>query len=202
MDERMLERISAAMDGEDLTALDDHAGLVSSSAEHLQRWSLIGATLRRELLATADPALAGRVRSRLDLQIPRPANDHPHRTRSGWLRLWLRSAAQAAAAAAVAGITVIGFQTYSAADVTALHLEPPAAARSGGGSSLSVDLASFQHGGPALGINAPAGAAAVRTPAAAPLTPAGSEQLRQQQERELRRINAYLRSYLLESAAR
>ena len=198
MDEQLLERVSAALDGEDLSALDEHADLVSRSAGHLQRWSLIGAALRHELLPVADPALAGRVRARLDLQIPRPANDHPRRTWGWRLHLWARSAAQAAVAAAVAGITVIGYQTYSAADVSALRLEPPPAVRSGAATSLSVDLASFQHGGPSLGLNAPAAAARP----AAPLTAAGSEQLRQQQERELRRINAYLRSYLLESAAR
>ena len=196
MDEQMLERVSAALDGEDLSALDEHADLVSRSAGHLQRWSLIGAALRHELLPVADPALAGRVRARLDLQIPRPANDHPRRTWGWRLHLWARSAAQAAVAAAVAGITVIGYQTYSAADVSALRLEPPPAVRSAA-AGLSVDLASFQHGGPSLGLNAPAAARP-----AAPLTAAGSEQLRQQQERELRRINAYLRSYLLESAAR
>lgn len=195
----ILEKISAAFDGENLPA----GRLRAPSAEekqHLANWSLIGSALRHELppkvdLSFADKVMAQVERTEIDLVEQPTLEKLPVMRRFSLLRKAGMAVVQMAVAASVAAVTVVGWQTYNAGSVPALS-EPAASAAIGPVSGLS--LASYQNDNRDIVLNLNNLA---QNQNAADRTKPNAEMLRQMQQKELERINNYVRGYVLHSAA-
>lgn len=231
---KILERISALYDGEDLPQgrLDAEAGF-KESRQSLQRWSIIGATLRHESLASVDTSFADKVAASIaalpiseqplkaqaqdthdftvvkkvlsekeELTVDQsevsqqPKIDYVARVRQLFFRV-----GQLAAAAAVAAITVVGYQFYNAGTVAGI-VEPAADATLGpvGG----VNLASYQNDGQDVVIRMNQFEPQQSANAVEQVQPRNvdAKEMQKLREQEFEKINAYLRGYVLDTAAR
>lgn len=232
----ILERISALYDGEDLPQgrLDAEAGF-KESRQSLQRWSVIGATLRHESLASVDTSFADKVAASIaalpiseqplkaqaqdepDFTIvkkvlsenkaeeftvdqsevsQKPKIDYVAKVRQLFFRV-----GQLAAAAAVAAITVVGYQFYNAGTVAGI-VEPAADATLGpvGG----VNLASYQNDGQDVVIRMNQFEPQQSANAVEQVQPRNvdAKEMQKLREQEFEKINAYLRGYVLDTATR
>ena len=195
----ILEKISAVFDGEDLPA----EKLRTPSAEekqHLANWSLIGSALRHELPPKVDLSFADKVMAQVEHEqielVEQPTIEKlPIRRRPSFIRKFGLAFAQMAVAASVAAVTVVGWQTYNAGSVPALS-EPASTATMGPISGLS--LASYQNDNHDVVINLNSLA---QNQNATDRTMPNAELIRQMQQKELERINNYVRGYVLHSAA-
>lgn len=229
---KILERISALYDGEDLPQgrLDAEAGF-KESRQSLQRWSIIGATLRHESLASVDTSFADKVAASIaalpiseqplkaqaepdftvvknalpeseELTVDQsevsqqPKIDYVAKVRQLFFRV-----GQLAAAAAVAAITVVGYQFYNAGTVAGI-VEPAADATLGpvGG----VNLASYQNDGQDVVIRMNQFESQQSANAVKQIQPRNvdAKEMQKLREQEFEKINAYLRGYVLDTAAR
>ncbi len=233
---KILERISALYDGEDLPQgrLDAETGF-KEARQSLQRWSVIGATLRHESFASVDTSFADRVAASIaalpiseqplkaqvqadpdfsvvknevsenkirELKVDqsevsqKPQIDYVAKVRQIFFR-----AGQLAAAAAVAAITVVGYQFYNAGSVAGI-VEPAADATLGpvGG----VNLASYQNDGQDVVIRMNQFEPQQNVNAAEQTQPRNvdAKEMQKLREQEFQKINAYLRGYVLDTAAR
>lgn len=188
--QQRLEQLSALYDGED----SGSAALTEAEKKTLRNWSLIGAAMRDELGAGVSLSIADRVAAAV-ANDPRPVTAEqtaivtPRRRMLKFIRRTGFALTQAAIAASIAVVTVIGYQTWNAED----NLTHGAAAVSSLGPVNSVNLASFQQPGAGVGtVN---------------LGHTGVQEQREaliktSQSRELERINQYIRGYVLSTAAR
>ncbi len=198
-DNEILEEISAVFDGEGLPE-GKLPKFGQEASRHLQNWSVIGSALRHELppkvdLSFADKVMAQVEQTKIDL-VEQPAELKLPATRKfSLLKRCGLIASQLAVAASVAAVTVIGWQTYSAGSVPALD-EPAANAVMGSAGGLS--LASYQNDNRELKLNVSNIASKDVMPGN---TKPDAETLRQMQQKEMERINHYVRGYILHSAA-
>lgn len=201
-DKEILEQISAIFDGEGLP----EGRMQEFDAEekrHLQNWSLIGSAMRHELppkvdLSFADKVMAEVVRTTPDL-VDQDENAELPVQKKRWhfnfKRLGL-VVSQLAVAASVAAVTVVGWQTYTAGD--AVELSAPVSNASMGPVG-GLSLASYQNDNRDVVLNF--NNIAQRTDMNAVEGKPNAELLRQMQQKELERINNYVRGYVLHSAA-
>ena len=194
-----LEKLSALYDGEDLPdgplAKPDAAAM-----QHLQNWSLIGSALRHELPPKLEPSFADNVMAAVEQIKPDLADQSevellPTRRISQFFKRAGVVCSQLAVAASVAAVTVIGWQTYSAGSVPTLE-EPAANAAMGQIGGLS--LASYQNDSRDMVINMNNLA---QTPDQSEQISPDPQLLKEMQQKELERINYYVRGYILHSAA-
>lgn len=196
-------KISAWYDGEDLP--ENGIVLEKDDRLHMQKWSLIGSVMRGEISVLAPESFADSVMAKLpsavtdQSQVSQTLN--PSR-KSFFKGKWRKVAfvfTQTAVAASIAMVTIFGWQTWNAGENFSIS-DPAANAVMG---PVSVNLASYQSAGndkiinldPSLENNSALNPEMRRT-----RTPVNHE-IRQQQSREAERINAYLRGYVLNTAA-
>lgn len=203
-DDEILEQISSVFDGEDLP----EGRLQEFDAEtrrHMQNWSLIGSAMRHELPRQIDLNFADKVMAEVSKIEPeiveQPQNPELPQRRSFFkfnfnLKKIGMACTQLALAASVAAVTVIGWQTYSAGDVSELSSPASTAAM---GQVSSVSLASYQNQNQDTILNL--NDIAQRGDNIAADDRSNAEMLRQMQQKELERINSYVRGYVLHSAA-
>ncbi|MBQ9274162.1 MAG: hypothetical protein IJ228_05050 [Succinivibrio sp.] len=198
------EQLSELFDGQSLP--EGSLSLDAEAQRQLNRWSLIGASLRGELGERVYPDFARQVMERINEENARimmtdqaalNREEHP----AARFRLKLRKAAlyvtQVAAAAAIAMITVFGYQTWNAEGNYSLSEAADATLGPVGG----VNLASFQNGIEQQNLTRYEASRAQleQNKVKSPVSPAegqDSAQLRQLQQREVERINQYLRNYV------
>ena len=202
-DKEILEQISAIFDGEGLPE-GRMQEFDADQKRHLQNWSLIGSAMRHELppkvdLSFADKVMAEVVKTEPDLvdqdenaQLPVHAKRRFH---FNFKKLG-QVVSQLAVAASVAAVTVVGWQTYTAGDAAELSA-PVSNASMGPVSGLS--LASYQNDSRDHVLNF--SNIAQHTDLNAVEDKPNAELLRQMQQKELERINNYVRGYVLHSAA-
>lgn len=200
-DDAVLEQISAVFDGEDLPEgrLQEFD---TGTKRHMQNWSLIGSAMRHELPRQIDLNFADRVMaevSKIDppqAEQPLPSSAQPRRRftfRFNFRKIGL-ACTQLALAASVAAVTVIGWQTYNAGDVS--ELATPASTM---GQVSGLSLASYQNQRQDTILNL--NDVARHDDSIAADDRSNAEMLRQMQQKELERINSYVRGYVLHSAA-
>lgn len=187
-DDKNLEQTSAVFDGEELSSLDLNGDLAGKNQDHMQNWAIIGSAMRNELPKTIDLSFAARVRARISTIVPLPAND-------GRGFSWKAAAkylSQGVVAAAVASVTVIGYQTYNASDISSMSVESSAVHQLPEG--MSVNLASYQNGGQGFQFNS--------TGTNGTLSFEDRQLLKEKQEAEIKRVKSYLRNYVVETASK
>lgn len=201
-DKEILEQISAIFDGEGLP----EGRMQEFDAEekrHLQNWSLIGSAMRHELppkvdLSFADKVMAEVVKTTPDL-VEQDENAELTVQKKRWHFNFKKLGfvvSQLAVAASVAAVTVVGWQTYTAGD--AVELSAPVSNASMGPVG-GLSLASYQNDNRDAVLNF--NNIAQRTDMNAVEGKPNAELLRQMQQKELERINNYVRGYVLHSAA-
>lgn len=203
-----LNKLSAIFDGEDISA-DDLKLLSKQEQSHLQNWSLIGASMRNELAPKIDLSFVDKVVAQIeniDVSIEQAelkatqttqatvANDETVFKIVPFIKKSSLYLSQLAIAAAVAAVTVIGFQIYNASDATVL--EP--AANNLVNNVASANLASYQASSMHDNVIRFNDIQATQTNFNNQTL--SQEELRQKQEQELEKINNYLKGYLLDTA--
>lgn len=196
-------KISAWYDGEDLP--ENGIVLGKSDRAHMQNWSLIGSVMRGELSVRAPASFADSVMAKIGESTAAPAVDQAEvssrpvpAAKTFFRGKWRRAAfffTQAAVAASIAMVTVFGWQTWNAGDNFSLS-DPAANAVMG---PVSVNLASYQSANTdkIINLDANIGQSVDVRRARSPV----NREIRQMQGREAERINAYLRGYVLNTAA-
>ena len=204
-----LNKLSAIFDGEDISA-DDLKLLSKQDQTHLQNWSLVGASMRNELAPKIDLSFVDKVAAQIEnIDIKQEqvtaksikqdtqtsaANDETLFKIVPFIKKSSLYLSQLAIAAAVAAVTVIGFQIYNASDATIL--EP--AANNLVNNVSSANLASYQTN--PMHDNVIRFNDIQATQSNANNQAINKEELRQKQEQELEKINNYLKGYLLDTA--
>ena len=209
----ILERMSAIYDGENLPQDKLQSDEFAKAREHMQNWSLIGATLRKENFASIDTSFADKISAQISAMGPiantpiaeepivdqaqveqKPKVNYVVKVRKAFFVL-----AQVAAAAAIAAVTVVGYQTYNAGSIT--DFEPAVNANFGpvGGDNL----ASYQNDNQDMVIRMNQFDSAQNanvSQVATPQNQADPQAIRDMREKELEKINIYLRGYVLDTA--
>jgi len=188
------EADSALFDGENLP---EHVELTDETREHMQNWSLIGATLRSEVPSDIKPDFSASVMARIaDERIVPDTVDQAkvQKLASVKFKNMFRKVSfgltQIAVAASVAAVTVIGYQTYNAEDE--VSTEFPVSGAIG-----SANLASYStsaQGSKEISFDN-------RAISAASDRKVDSEELKKQQSLEVERINNYIRGYVFDTAS-
>lgn len=195
-----LEQISSIFDGEDCQSLKLNQDCFLQNKNHLQNWSLIGSTLRNELPEKIDLSFVDKVVSQIDAL---PVNDevevHTHDKVGFKIVPYFKKAgiyiSQLAIAATVACVTVIGYQTYNASDPSVI--EP--AASSAVGNISGVNLASYQNTGNDNVIKLKD--MKKEHTNLQNMQYQNEAEIKDQQEKEIQRINDYLQGYYFDTAA-
>ena len=187
------EDLSALFDGEDLPA--EKLSFKEDDVEHLKAWSLIGATMRHELGNEVNLSLADNIAAAVAKE-KAPVSDQAE-IKTPRYNIWKAIhkfgfiISQAAIAASIAMVTVIGYQTYNAVDNLGQDNAPVAAL----GPISNVNLASYQsvpnNNVIRLGDGAYNGN----------LNTARQAEIRNSQNKEMELINDYIRLYVLTPSA-
>ncbi len=190
------EELSARYDGEDLP----HANMSfqEDEKEHLQAWSLIGATMRQELASEVNLSLADKIMAEIEQEETPVVSEQTEieTPRYKLLNMFRKVGfvlTQTAIAASIAMVTVIGYQTYNAEENLSLDKAPVAAL----GPVSNVNLASYQSAPNnniiRLGDSAYAGNDG--------LNAAKKAEIRNLQNHEMELINDYIRLYVSSPSA-
>lgn len=187
------EDLSALFDGEDLPA--EKLSFKEDDVEHLKAWSLIGATMRHELGNEVNLSLADNIAAAVAKE-KAPVSDQAE-IKTPRYNIWKAFhkfgfiISQAAIAASIAMVTVIGYQTYNVVDNLGQDNAPVAAL----GPISNVNLASYQsvpnNNVIRLGDGAYNGN----------LNTARQAEIRNSQNKEMELINDYIRLYVLTPSA-
>lgn len=189
---------SALYDGENLP--EGKLELSENDVEHLQNWSLIGATLRNEM--TNKPmksAFASSVMDRIkdekitpDLVDQTEVENISYHSFKNVFKKVSFGIAQMAIAASVAAVTIIGYQTYNAEGTVSNEVS----AASTIGAIGTANLASYQTNRKAsneIKLN--------QDKSEKESASANNIELKKQQKLEVERINNYIRGYVLDTAS-
>lgn len=200
------EELSARYDGE--FSSDGMTCINEDEKSSLQKWSLIGATLRNELSPQVNLDIASKVADLIAKEPVVSSIDQSDvssvevkkelkfetKTFAKFMRKFGFVLSQTAVAASIAMVTVIGYQTWNAED----NLSQDPVAVSAFGPVSNVNLASYQtsqsNNSIRLGYNV--------------YNTENSElhdreaQIRSSQNQELERINNYIKGYVLSTASR
>ncbi|SFS39998.1 Negative regulator of sigma E activity [Succinivibrio dextrinosolvens] len=189
---------SALYDGENLP--EGKLELSENDIEHLQNWSLIGATLRNEMTGnTLKSDFASSVMNRIkDEKITPDLVDQTeietvsyHSFRNVFKKVSF-GIAQMAIAASVAAVTIIGYQTYNAEGTVSNEVS----AASTIGAIGTANLASYQTNRKSsneIKLN--------QDKSDKDSASANNIELKKQQKLEVDRINNYIRGYVLDTAS-
>ena len=189
---------SALYDGENLP--EGKLELSENDVEHLQNWSLIGATLRNEMTDnTLKSDFASSVMDRIkDEKITPDLVDQTEVERVSYhsfknvFKKVSFGIAQMAIAASVAAVTIIGYQTYNAEGTVSNEVS----AASTIGAIGTANLASYQTNRKAsneIKLN--------QEKSEKENASANNIELKKQQKLEVERINNYIKGYVLDTAS-
>ncbi|MDY6416978.1 MAG: RseA family anti-sigma factor [Succinivibrio dextrinosolvens] len=189
---------SALYDGENLP--EGKLELSENDVEHLQNWSLIGATLRNEMSDnTLKSDFASSVMDRIkdekitpDLVDQTKVESVSHHSFKNVFKKVSFGIAQMAIAASVAAVTIIGYQTYNAEGTVSNEVS----AASTIGAIGTANLASYQTNRKAsneIKLN--------QEKSEKESASANNIELKKQQKLEVERINNYIKGYVLDTAS-
>ena len=189
---------SALYDGENLP--EGKLELSENDVEHLQNWSLIGATLRNEMTdTTLKSDFASSVMDRIkdekitpDLVDQTEVESVSYHSFKNVFKKVSFGIAQMAIAASVAAVTIIGYQTYNAEGTVSNEVS----AASTIGAIGTANLASYQTNRKAsneIKLNQEKSEKESAT--------ANNIELKKQQKLEVERINNYIKGYVLDTAS-
>lgn len=189
---------SALYDGENLP--EGKLELSENDVEHLQNWSLIGATLRNEITDnTLKSDFASSVMDRIkdekitpDLVDQTEVESVSYHSFKNVFKKVSFGIAQMAIAASVAAVTIIGYQTYNAEGTVSSEVS----AASTIGAIGTANLASYQTNRKAsneIKLN--------QEKSEKESVSANNIELKKQQKLEVERINNYIKGYVLDTAS-
>ncbi|MBQ9220196.1 RseA family anti-sigma factor [Succinivibrio sp.] len=189
---------SALYDGENLP--EGKLELSENDVEHLQNWSLIGATLRNEMSDnTLKSDFASSVMDRIKDEKITPDLVDQTKVESVYYHSFKNvfkkvsfGIAQMAIAASVAAVTIIGYQTYNAEGTVSNEVS----AASTIGAIGTANLASYQTNRKAsneIKLN--------QEKSEKESASANNIELKKQQKLEVERINNYIKGYVLDTAS-
>lgn len=189
---------SALYDGENLP--EGKLEFSENDVEHLQNWSLIGATLRNEVPDnTLKSDFASSVMNRIkdenitpDLVDQSEVENGAYHSFKNVFKKVSFGIAQMAIAASVAAVTIIGYQTYNAEGTVSSEVS----AASTIGAIGTANLASYQTNRKAsneIKLN--------QEKSEKESASANNIELKKQQKLEVERINNYIKGYVLDTAS-
>ena len=195
-----LEKLSEVYDGEEFTKelnLNDE-----KMKSHLENWSLIGSALRDELPEKVDMSIADNVMAAIAdkeeavlEEQPKEAPDMSTFKVPAFFKKVSLYFTQIAVAASVAMVTIVGWQTYSAGEMSGV-IEP--ASTNTMGAVGGLNLASFQSDDHEAVIHmnqVPRENATV-----AEHRQLSAKQLEELRQKEIERVNSYVKGYVLNTA--
>ena len=197
-----LEKLSEVYDGEEFTKelnLNDE-----KMKSHLENWSLIGSALRDELPEKVDMSIADNVMAAIADDVkeeaileeqPKEAPDTSNFKVPAFFKKVSLYFTQIAVAASVAMVTIVGWQTYSAGEMSGV-IEP--ASTNTMGAVGGLNLASFQSDDHEAVIHmnqVPREDATV-----AEHRQLSAKQLEELRQKEIERVNSYVKGYVLNTA--
>ena len=195
-----LEKLTEVYDGEDFTKelnLNDE-----EMKSHLENWSLIGSALRDELPEKVDMSIADNVMAAIAdkeetvlEEQPKEAPDMSTFKVPAFFKKVSLYFTQIAVAASVAMVTIVGWQTYSAGEMSGV-IEP--ASTNTMGAVGGLNLASFQSDDHEAVIHmnqVPRENATV-----AEHRQLSAKQLEELRQKEIERVNSYVKGYVLNTA--
>ena len=188
---------SALYDGENLP--EGKLELSENDVEHLQNWSLIGATLRNEMTDnTLKSDFASSVMDRIkdekitpDLVDQTEVESVSYHSFKNVFKKVSFGIAQMAIAASVAAVTIIGYQTYNAEGTVSNEVSAATIGAIG-----TANLASYQTNRKAsneIKLN--------QEKSEKENASANNIELKKQQKLEVERINNYIKGYVLDTAS-
>ncbi|SKA63789.1 Negative regulator of sigma E activity [Succinivibrio dextrinosolvens DSM 3072] len=189
---------SALYDGENLP--EGRLKLSENDVEHIQNWSLIGATLRNEMSGSQlKPDFAASLMNRIQEENITPElvdqteiqSVSVHSLKNVFKKVSF-GIAQMAIAASVAAVTIIGYQTYNAEGTVSNEVS----AASTIGAIGTANLASYQTNRKSsneIKLN--------EDKSDKDSVSANNIELKKQQKLEVERINNYIRGYVLDTAS-
>lgn len=183
------EEQSALFDSENVNV--DKVELNDELKEHLNNWSLIGATLRDELPKQVNVSFADNLMAKIEQEKIKP---EPRKVSFNFtFKKVAFAVSQFAIAASVAAVTIIGWQTFNAdeklgVDSTSTSL----------GSVNGVNLASYQTSQTQKGIKLNQHYSDIDSKNGIKMD---EKEFRKQQALEVDRINNYIRGYVFTTAS-
>lgn len=183
------EEQSALFDSENVNV--DKVELNDELKDHLNNWSLIGATLRDELPKQVNVSFADNLMAKIEQEKIKP---EPRKVSFNFtFKKVAFAVSQFAIAASVAAVTIIGWQTFNAdeklgVDSTSTSL----------GSVNGVNLASYQTSQPQKGIKLNQHYSDIDSKNGIKMD---EKEFRKQQALEVDRINNYIRGYVFTTAS-
>ena len=183
------EEQSALFDSENVNV--DKVELNDELKDHLNNWSLIGATLRDELPKQVNVSFADNLMAKIEQEKIKP---EPRKVSFNFtFKKVAFAVSQFAIAASVAAVTIIGWQTFNAdeklgVDSTSTSL----------GSVNGVNLASYQTSQTQKGIKLNQHYSDIDSKNGIKMD---EKEFRKQQALEVDRINNYIRGYVFTSAS-
>ena len=183
------EEQSALFDSENVNV--DKVELNDELKDHLNNWSLIGATLRDELPKQVNVSFADNLMAKIEQEKIKP---EPRKVSFNFtFKKVAFAVSQFAIAASVAAVTIIGWQTFNAdeklgVDSTSTSL----------GSVNGVNLASYQTSQTQKGIKLNQHYSDIDSKNGIKMD---EKEFRKQQALEVDRINNYIRGYVLTTAS-
>lgn len=183
------EEQSALFDSENVNV--DKVELNDELKDHLNNWSLIGATLRDELPKQVNVSFADNLMAKIEQEKIKP---EPRKVSFNFtFKKVAFAVSQFAIAASVAAVTIIGWQTFNAdeklgVDSTSTSL----------GSVNGVNLASYQTSQTQKGIKLNQHCSDIDSKNGIKMD---EKEFRKQQALEVDRINNYIRGYVFTTAS-
>ena len=197
-----LEKLSEVYDGEEFTKelnLNDE-----KMKSHLENWSLIGSALRDELPEKVDMSIVDNVMAAIadDVKEEAVLEEQPKEvpdTSSFKVPAFFKKVSlyftQIAVAASVAMVTIVGWQTYSAGEMSGV-IEP--ASTSTMGAVGGLNLASFQSDDHEAVIHM--NQVPRENVSAVEHRQLSAKQLEELRQKEIERVNSYVKGYVLNTA--
>ena len=197
-----LEKLSEVYDGEEFTKelnLNDE-----EMKSHLENWSLIGSALRDELPEKVDMSIADNVMAAIADDVkeeavleeqPKEAPDTSTFKVPAFFKKVSLYFTQIAVAASVAMVTIVGWQTYSAGEMSGV-IEP--ASTNTMGAVGGLNLASFQSDDHEAVIHM--NQVPRENVSAVEHRQLSAKQLEELRQKEIERVNSYVKGYVLNTA--
>ena len=195
-----LEKLSEVYDGEEFTKelnLNDE-----EMKSHLENWSLIGSALRDELPEKVDMSIADNVMAAIAdkeeavlEEQPKEAPDMSTFKVPAFFKKVSLYFTQIAVAASVAMVTIVGWQTYSAGEMSSV-IEP--ASTNTMGAVGGLNLASFQSDDHEAVIHM--NQVPRENVSAVEHRQLSAKQLEELRQKEIERVNSYVKGYVLNTA--
>ncbi|WP_295481597.1 RseA family anti-sigma factor [uncultured Succinatimonas sp.] len=197
-----LEKLSEVYDGEEFTK---ELNLNNEEMKsHLENWSLIGSALRDELPEKVDMSIADNVMAAIADDVkeeavleeqPKESPDTSNFKVPAFFKKVSLYFTQIAVAASVAMVTIVGWQTYSAGEMSGV-IEP--ASTNTMGAVGGLNLASFQSDDHEAVIHM--NQVPRENVSAVEHRQLSAKQLEELRQKEIERVNSYVKGYVLNTA--